>query len=47
MNGRQQRPWYRETGVWVCLLLFALLGLAQLVFGLPLRILGSLWNLLF
>ena len=43
----QERRWYREPGVWVCLFLFAVLGLAQLVFGLPFRILGSLWNMLF
>ena len=47
MHDPRQRPWYAEWRVWFCLCIFALCGLAQLVFGLPFRVLDALKSLLF
>jgi hypothetical protein len=40
-----ERRWYADWRVWVCLLLLPLCALVQSILGLPFRIFDALWSL--
>jgi hypothetical protein len=44
---QNERRWYAEWRVWVCLVLFALCGIVQWFVGLPFRVLDAVWSVLF